>query len=264
MRSLANLRLGRLNTALGVWASLVALGLAPTAVAVIAAVTGSATWLWIALAASLAANAALILRIVRMRRRAEEFKAAIRSAVVEYPGELRQTSTQWVPTPLDLLSLSIGLSDLEKTWSEAESKANHDVGPDVKLGLSKVSLGSVPTVEVDGWSDDAGVRFTVGCRFDGGCWLSAWKDKELPPWMGRVGDQPLWRTDDTWRELVRRSWLRERPFRGEVHLVPDWPATGEGPASWRIDYIRMEEKVNHPRRSYRLIDGELVDGADTW
>ncbi len=249
--------LTRAAGALNLWGSLVALGLAPTAVAVLAAASGSGLWLWVALGVSVLANVALLWRFIQYRQRVARAWASLTTRIVDRPGWIGEPSV-WLPDPTDLGSLQVSLADLEKAWSEAEAKVKADVAPDVSLGLEAFTLGSNPAIEVRGWSNAAKVALAAGCRLGSYCWISARRQDAPSSWMGPVGEAPLWRADDTWRELVRLSWLRERPFRGQVFLRPDYGRrTDAGVPTWSVDYHPVDE-FYHPKRSYRLVDGQLV------
>jgi hypothetical protein len=151
--------------------------------------------------------------------------------------------------------------DLEAGWEVMLTMAR-EIGSDAALALTEIEIVGAPRVAADGWSEEAQVTFSVGATLgsrDG--WVSPWK-RAPNPWQTGFGSPPLWRTDETWRELLRKAWARERPFRGAVRLLVVYMSSESGVVgSWQIRFDPFDGTFHHPSKTYRLEDGALVGPA---
>jgi hypothetical protein len=249
--------------ALGVWGTLAGLGLAPTASAlfgILAAVTGSNTALWIAFVVSFGANVVLVVAYWRLRSRIRRAVRGITASGIEMSTKAEQA--KWLSVPGELGSIVLPVPDLEIAWGVLLTKAR-EVGEDAALVLQHIELGAPPNLQADGWSEEAQVTFTVGTTVgsDRGGWLSPWKRAPYP-WQRKVGAPPLWRTDGTWSELLRKAWARERPFKGTVYLSVNYAGTdGDTIGTWLVEFQAYDGRFHHPGRKYHLEDGALVGPA---
>lgn len=236
--------------ALGVYGTLAGLGLLPVPAAVVAVSLGIASnqleaALLIALAISLAVNLALGSYFWRQRRRR--------------PRRLGRPYVPWPTTftdPNDLSTIALTSADVEAWWANAIRTARDRIGPDAVLAVERINL--VPVFIVfTGASRAAGRTFSgsvVGPDPTHVSWWHIVREEHLP---STVPEPPLWRTDETWVELIKQAWIKERPVRSDWDLF-----ARKGPDSqrfWRLvcrSYIAADDR-RIPARSYRLVNGRL-------
>jgi hypothetical protein len=237
---------------LGVYGTLAGLGVIPFPATLLAVILGAlsgqlALALAIALVVSLCINVFLVLAI-RQRR----WRHRGRSVGLPRPKALA------VEGELD--SIVLTSADFESWWANMLAVARERVGPDARAYVDSIHLdnafivfyGESPAAlkafsgTVAG-PDPSHVSFYGVHRKD-----KAWDSDPRPP---------LWRTDDTWRELIKRAWLQERPVRSLCTLHPE----GRGADRWWMlsfgPYGTDDERLVRGR-NYRLVNGELVRRND--
>ncbi len=234
--------------ALGVYGTLAGLGLLPLPAALVALLVGALTnnvilALGIALATSLTANVILATAFWRSpwRRR--------RSTV-------RTPRPKAFATEDDLGSLILTSTDLEEWWANAMTAARIKVGPDARGFVESIHISQSTFMVIYGESVAAGKGFNLhvaGPHPDHVSWLSVHRKEKV--WQ-RTLSEPLWRSDDSWRELVRQSWIRERPLNSGSALYPRESSHGR---YWELHYAQYltDDERLIPGRMYRLREGQL-------
>lgn len=235
-----------------VWGVLIGLGVAPTVPALIAWVGGAfTTTLEVVLALALAAATGVALALgwllQRYRKRMTETAAALMKGL---------GPNEWLPKVGDLASVQLSDEDLEAALETAIKIARTELGHDAEVWLQWIDL--LPHVEPNFYATGKTAHKTIRIA------STAPSVDQTAVFRRERGYQPPgknatpWRGDHTWRELIRQSWLRERPFIGAVSLWPHSVDDADG-GGWRIRYIRTGGEIVEPNRAYHLKDGELVD-----
>jgi hypothetical protein len=241
------------------WASLLALGLAPSVATVIAVVVGLVTGalgqaLLIALALSLVVNLVLLVLAIRARSYAKALESDM-ELIGNLMRERREPAPPWLPDKDG--RMPIANADLERTFEDALALAR-TLGADAQLGVGWIDL-SRPQVSFNGFSQSGRKRFRIWCDPRGGCSIVQLERSEASRYPT---DEPQWRADSTWQELIRKAAAREEPFRGNVMLWPRRDGNGETRVGglWRIEFRRTTDGVIDQPTSYILVDHELHEG----
>lgn len=253
----------RLLAVLDTWSVLVGLGLLPSAAALLALIGASVSadpvpYVALAFAILILGNLLLAAASLSLYHR---YTAA---AVVVDRIERWRTQIEigvpdrWLPIPGDLSSLKFGQTDFEESYSQALTMGKERVGADVQLGLAFVGLVPTVTVFFDGVSQTADRSLVASIQADGG------RLQQITRGIREIKEDPIpWRTDDGWIRLIQDSWLKERPFRGSVHMSPMQSYNvpyGEDASTWGawfITYTAEHDGVAAPPRNYGLCDGAL-------
>lgn len=233
--------IGRTLTGLGTYSVLAGLGLLPLPAALAAIAVGAVAGqlplaLGIVLILSLVANGLLVAALLRRR-------PSRRRSKPERPSALAK------PTELD--SLTTTSADLEAWWANMTRVIAERVGPDAYAYVEAIHLGPSPFIVFYGQSAAAmkGFGGTVGgtqpsdVNFYGIYKVEALWERPIRP--------PLWRSDDSWLNLVRLAWVRERP--GDPHCVLYQGIDGTT-RFWRVSfaqYLTSDDRLI-PGREYTL------------
>lgn len=226
---------------LGIYSVLAGLGLLPLPAALVALVAGAVAGqlpvaLGIALILSLVVNVVLVAALTRRQR-------SRRRRGPERPSALANR------TELD--SLTTTSADLEAWWANMTRIVSERVGPDAYAYVEAIHLSSRPFIVFYGQSPAAMKGFGGTVRgtepgdvdFYGIYKVDALWERPIRP--------PLWRSDDSWLNLVRAAWLRERP--GEPHCVLYQGIDGST-RFWRVrfaQYLTSDDRLI-PGREYSL------------
>jgi hypothetical protein len=138
--------------------------------------------------------------------------------------------------------------------------ARERVGPDARAYVESIHVDS-PFIVFRGESPAALKAFSG---------TVAGPDPSHVSWYGvhrkdRAWDEdppsPLWRTDDTWRDLLKRAWLQERPVRSLCVL---YPTRIGNERSWKLSFgpYSTDDERLVAGRIYRLVDGKLIRRND--
>jgi len=186
---------------------------------------------------------------------------------------------RWVPNPADLGSFAMTNDDLDWARTLAEAALQRDLAPDAIVEFQRVVVPVVPPnrqyghpVQVDfrGWSDTANRGQVVSVREIGEV-INQFPIAEIwaiPDWG--LTTRP-WATDDTWPDLVRKSWYRARWFTGYGVLTygSEPMPGGDGWGQWSICYVQegevsavpqtgaMQKAPSPPPQCFRLRSGRL-------
>jgi hypothetical protein len=163
-------------------------------------------------------------------------------------------ANRWLSTPRDLLNFDLSHAELERCLALAKGVARSGVGPDAEVEFLQISLTafedpSSPSVWFDAYSpaaDKTALLICNGNRSD--CYLNSSQEGDH---RGSDGIEAPWRDGETWIELVRKSWLRIKPFQGQADLF--WRA-GE----WQVIYRPEVDGVQRAAAEFALRDGTLV------
>jgi hypothetical protein len=229
---------------LGVYGTLAGLGLLPLPAAAVAVVAGVLTnnlvpALALGLVVSLAAN---VFQFALFRRRLSR--------------RLGRPPPLAFATPGDLSTLTLTSEILESWWNYAMSLVRERVGPDVNAYVASVEIHPVTVLSIWGESRAAMKSFDIrvaGTTPEHIYWGRVYKTDKLRT----RHPEPLWRTDDSWRELIQAAWLRERPaIRGSVTLYERNDKTRR---RWELVFTQYmaDDELMMPGRFYSLEDGEL-------
>lgn len=166
-------------------------------------------------------------------------------------------------------------ADLEAARDTALALSEVELGSDLELGFYAITLmnslpgsgpsGVAPTIAFFASSHAAAKSAHVGFygrigRFS----ISVRSDPPAPNSGWAQGHESApWRDDPTWIDLVRASWLRLKPFEGEVTLyrVPSERIEAGPRAEWIIKYVRTIGGVEQVPIYYRYRDHSLVDST---
>lgn len=239
--------LAPLVAAFGLYGTMVGLGILPLPAAAIALVAGQLSGnlnlaLWLALSLSLIANLALA-------------AYTLRSQPWRWRRRPRRTRPKAYSTPGELDTILLTSADFESWWANLLRVARERVGPDAEAYVETIHLDPAFIV-FRGQSVAAGKAFsgTVGGTDPADVdWYGVHRTDRL--WTTSP-EPPLWRTDDSWRELLQKAWLRERPRRSLCTLKARGRA---GERYWELDfgpYSTDDERLIQGR-SYTLRDGQL-------
>ena len=230
--------------ALGVYGTLAGLGLLPLPAVAIAVVAGLLTNNLIpALAVSLALS--LIVNIVQFR--------GIRLRTLSPPRVLPSA----FKVPGDLSTLTLTSEVLEGWWAYALSLVRERVGSDVTAYVASINIHPITVLSIWGQSRAAMKQFGLRVAGTEPRYIY-WGDVHKTAKRRGPYPEPLWRTDDSWRELIPAAWLRERPtVRGSVTL---YERDDDGKRFWELVFTQYltDDEVMMPGRFYSLRDGELV------
>jgi hypothetical protein len=254
-------RRAAVDLALGanLWASGITLGVVVvTPLAVVSSVvslwTGNIQAALVAtLAVSLVANFILLCVLVLIVRRAAKLSMKT-GAITDAIDPDRKPAVSWLPDQEGYVPLTT--STLETAYEESLAAA-HEIGADAQLALVKVSLDET-RVELYGFSHAEGKAMDV------------WWTPGTPPVVHelRRAATPLyqmtgaasfpWHEDQTWYELLKRSWEKERPFAGTVTLSIEAYTKGTQPRSrWQARYVKDDYGVRARPVYYYFDGGEL-------
>lgn len=246
--------LGKVVSGLGFYGTLAGLGLLPlpaTAIALtIGAVSGNLTAAFaLALAMSLAANVVMVIYLLRRRSRHP------------HRGEARPPRPKAYAVPGQWDTILLTSADFEAWWANLLSVLRERVGSDVRAYVEAIHLGDNPFIVFRGSSAAALKRCsgTVGgplpahVFFYGINRVDSVPDRELAP--------PLWRSDDSWKDLLTRVWIRERHGDGSAPSVTCvlYARQRNGGRLWYMSlgpYHTDDDRLV-PGRGYWLHDGEL-------
>jgi hypothetical protein len=240
--------IGRAIAFLGAYGTLAGLGLLPLPAAALALALGFFAGqltlaVGIALAISLLANAILAVKLYRVPWRHRRERT---------PGPLAYVDEN------DLSTIILTSADLEAWWANGLRAADQQIGPQIKAYLDSIHLtpprpfmamvthspASMKTlsVQVHGTRPEDVSDYGI-VRVD-------------KAWSAQARD-PLWRTDDTWRDLLRRAWARESPVDSGVVLY-------QFSDGWALHFslYRTNDERIVKGRWYRLIGGELQVRSD--
>ncbi len=237
------------------WASLIALGLAPTIAAVAAVVLGIATGalgqaLLVALALSIVVNLLLLVIAIRAKSYSKALEADM-ELIGNMMRERRQPAAPWLPDANGHLPVSN--ADFERCLEDALA-IGRTIGPDARLGVGWIDL-STPNISLNGFTVGGQKRFRVWCDPKNGCNVVQLERSSTAVYPL---DEPQWRTDSSWADLVKKAWTAEAPFDGHVLLWPRRDTTAPSPAGmWRAEFRRVTTGVVGRPTSYVLVNGEL-------
>lgn len=251
-----------ISAALQSWAALVALGIAPTLVAVVGGVAGIfggflVPALMVALVLSLAVNLLVAGRAVRVRLRQRALEREWRRQQEELAEQPRPEPERvnWLPDENGHPTASN--ADLDRILDIAQQAAIREIGPGARLSVSLVVL-ETKNIIFDARSRSDRKRCTVWVQGAGYAHVYSkerWNpaDEDTDP-----DDTPLWRRDASWINLLTESWRIERPFQGSVYL---WPISTyqshEGLGAWRLCYTSSVEGFQGEEHCYVLLHGAL-------
>lgn len=245
------------------WGLLAGLGLAPLPVALVAVASGflaSASpvvlgaLLAVTLGWALVATAVAVLfyrRMITARR----------------PFSNDPQPSQWLPKG-DPRLLALTDRDIEDAFVRVRRYAQDQLGEDSEVWFE--SMGVLPGIELnfEAWSRTADKTMVIA--IDG----SGPRQPRLVVVSGGKVRRRKWpddpfTADRTWRELLRKSWLREGPyFRGWLSLRPQdaYPVATENwnPPEWWYWLAAFSPSPSAPTMAipkgsnYRLVDGQLT------
>lgn len=239
--------------ALGVYGTLTGLGIVPLPAAIIAVSVGFLSGqlqlaLAVALVISLCVNLFLVVVLTRRRRGGQGRPA-------------RHPRPQAFAVDGELDSIMLTSADLEAWWANMLAVARERVGPDARASVGSIHIDSA-FIHFRGESVAAMKSFSGTVAGPDPRHVSWYginrKDK---PWEHDPAP-PLWRTDDTWRDLVKKAWIRERPTRSLCVL---YQANSGTHRYWRLIFgpYQTEDEQLVRAREYVLIDGQLAVSAPT-
>jgi hypothetical protein len=245
------------------WGLLAGLGLAPLPLALVAAATGFfASVPPVVLGALLAVSLgwALVATWVALeyRRRVNR----VRRALSDDP-----QPSQWLPNG-DPRLLALSDRDLEDAFVRVQRYAQDELGDDSEVWVD--FLGILPNVELHFEASSMTAHKTMTVVIEGPKVGQA----RVELVRGGHSQQPLppdpFTADPSWRELLRKSWLREGPrFKGYLNLRPQpnrdafgMEDEGDVPSwYWLITYSPAPPAPTMaapPASSYRLREGNLT------
>ena len=79
------------------------------------------------------------------------------------------------------------------------------------------------------------------------------------PWTNEPR-QPLWRSDESWIELLRRAWLKERPNTRSICVLHERSETNGRYWLLTFNSYITDDLRRIPGRAYRLRNGDLEIG----
>jgi hypothetical protein len=240
------------------WGVLAGLGLLPTAAAVIAFVSSAAnhepsSWLGAVLIASLFVNLLLAFLAIRGWRYARALESDM-ELIGRMMRERREPGPPWVPNNAGVLPVTN--ATLEEMFERGTAVAREQVASDAQLGVGWITL-SRPLVSFNGFSPGGQKRFRVWCvpgQLPALVHVERRTDSVYPI------EDPHWRRDATWPELILRSWAVESPFEGDVTLWPrheQYRQVRVGEGLWEIEYAPVHDGVRGKGTRYVLAGGEL-------
>jgi hypothetical protein len=248
--------ISRAKTVLGAYGGLVTLGLLPLPAAIVAVAVSliganPVLALGIALGVSLAANLVLVaFALTRLRRGHRRHPPGTQSPP--------RPTTYRVPGQLD--TIAITSADLEAWWANLMQVLRDKVGPDATAGVEAVHLSDSAFIVFRGSSLAAMKRFSGTVQGPHPDHVSFYGITRVDQPPMTSFDPPLWRTDDSWIELLRRAWIRERPRRTTTVLNE----FGSGQERyWRLSFgpYQTDDERSVGTRWYWLRDGELINPA---
>jgi hypothetical protein len=251
--------LRRVTGILGTYGTLVALGLLPIPATLIAVIAGAITEelllaITVALFVSVAVNVGLVYYVWRGPGKRWRTRRPPPSTAYSVPG--------------DLGTLVLTSQDFEDWWTVAVDAARKAVGPDVLADVGSIHFGAVSAfMAVYGESAVALKRFDlhVDGALPGNVVIHAIlrNRKATANWQPQ---EPLWRSDGSWRNLVEQAWLREGPRDLDRTLCFLSAKIDDRNARyWRItfqDYDADDDSLD--RRAYRFVDGRLTRDVNEW
>lgn len=180
-------------------------------------------------------------------------------AGVSYPHQ----ENAWLPDPNDLTQLALTKEDLEAAWAAAVKEVHARLAPDANLHFRYLGLLPMTYVAFHTGSAAAARIATILVYPDLSTSLFAVERVTDPLRIGRGPFEPEWRRDETWAELIRLSWIRERPFTGSVrvewigHGYQSWMPLSE----WKVVYERIAaDGTKEQTTTYGLVEGrELIE-----
>jgi hypothetical protein len=181
--------------------------------------------------------------------------AQLQSAVDQQRRQPIPRRNRWIGTQGDLTTLVITNAHLEAAYEAARMVAAQRLGPDVEVRFAALRLMlflggahfavDYPDLHFDAFSPSAGREALLTYSgTDETCRVNNLSRVENPFFLS---DEPTpWRIDDGWRRLVEMSWLRMRPFVGDVSLL--WSG-----GSWRVTYARwLDDQERAADETYEL------------
>lgn len=240
------------------WASLLALGLVPTIATVLAVLVGFVTGAYqqalvVALLVALIVDLVLLVVAIRAKAYAKALEGDM-ELIGNMMRERREPAPPWLPDKEGRLPVSN--ADFERMFDDAMTHAQ-TVGADAQLGVAWIELAR-PLLAFNGFTQTGRKRFRVWCDPKNGCQIVHVERSDTARYPI---DEPQWRQDSTWTELVRQATAVEEPFDGMVTMWPRRSSTPVGAGLWRIEFRRDEAGMIDMPRPYVLVDGVLTKGT---
>jgi hypothetical protein len=254
-------------------------GLVAISVAVSAAVVGFViseplAGLVLGLALSLFLNVALSVAYARNRSKAQAYviaedatrgslatlEAAVESlAEAAKPAQAR--TNPWIGQPGNLSTLRVSTSALEAAYEAAISVARARLGDDAEVRFFSLRLATFlgdsfepdePQVLLEAYSAAAERdALIVYSPIRQAAYVNNVTRKKDPTFLS-IEAAP-WRSDPSWERLAHLSWLRMRPFKGDVVMYYTRYLN-----RWSIDYDRLLEGESLPTVRFGLDEAQAL------
>jgi hypothetical protein len=172
------------------------------------------------------------------------------------------TGNEWLTDLRDLTTLRMSNATLERCLELTDPVARAHFGPDAQVSLDRIGLMY--------WLSGRPIWNSPHLRFRCSS-LAGEKSGGISFFAGSLEPKidlitrgpshamdispPPWRTDPSWPDLVGQSWTLERPFEGNVSLVPR--PEGHGTSRWYIEYKRLDQDVIAGSESFSFEQGQL-------